>query len=145
MLIAPDSLKSMFSSKKIDFYAFSLPRPAGFFVSRKSPYQITFNLPASTKQETYLVVRLGPNSQKKVVGVYPSTPSPAQRSFAVEPGTTYRFELLAVDQKTGQMSLVSNKVIVSAPQAGESYFSPISLGVDRRLCYRMPITGRERT
>ena len=78
------------------------------------------------KQETYLLVRLGPNSQNEVVGVYPSSPNPAKRSFTVKPGTAYRFELLAVDQKTGHILLASSKVAFDVPQ-GESYFSPNSL------------------
>ena len=104
-----------FEDSLFELFPLFVSCPAGFSVSGVTPRQITFNLPASPRSVTYQVVRVTPDGRRQLVGNYPSSTNPTQQTFGVEPGTSYRFEVRAVDRSTGQPSSYSSSVNVNVP------------------------------
>ena len=109
-----------FSLFKVFFFnsnlcCFHFSFSAGLSVSGVGPRQITFNFPASPRSVTYYVDRVFPDGRLQVVGYYPSSTNPTQQTFNVEPGTSYRFVVGALDPSIWRSLWVSNPVSVNVP------------------------------
>ena len=121
--------------------SFYFPLPAGFSVSGITPRQITFNLPSSYSRSPviYEVFKVTPDGRRLIVGGYPSSTNPTQQTFAVEPATSYRFVVRALDLITGQRSSFSSPVNVNVPSGKVTVFlfvcfsSSVRAAFDRNL------------
>ena len=102
-------------SLPLSLYMLFVSSPAAFWVTRITPRQVTFNFPASPKQVIYQVVKMTPGRQRQTVGNYSSSTIASKQTYPVEPGTTYRFQVRAIEDSTKQPSLFSSPVDISVP------------------------------